>query len=414
MGAVEALRVAGVAAAVAFAATPARAHADEPVPAATAPVAAGEPIAIVDARNGDAPAHADERAALAESLRRDGLAPIEGALARALAGVDDTTDGALADAALAATRERFGALDCAGVRAQGQQAVQLLAGREAAGVDERARLQAAYTYLLLCADRDGARVAAQGFADRLRALGGSPAIPADVWARFPEIDAGSEYAHASVELADGRGGSVAGAEVWLDHRRVGRAPTTLRVATGEHVLALARGAERAAVNLQVTEPKPLTLSIALTSFAAAGGDVATQVRRWQAGAPVRPAEVAALLARAGARFAIVVEGDGHASLWAQASASEPADVIAEAELARPAALVDAARARLAAWARGPAVDVPLISGHDLDGAEAAPTRRRAAPWWVYVAIGGAAVAGGVTIWALDAGENRQRIELTFP
>ena len=29
-------------------------------------------------------------------------------------------------------------------------------------------------------------------------------------------------------------------------------------------------------------------------------------------------------------------------------------------------------------------------------------------------VGGAAVAGAVTIWALDAGENRQRIELTFP
>ena len=42
------------------------------------------------------------------------------------------------------------------------------------------------------------------------------------------------------------------------------------------------------------------------------------------------------------------------------------------------------------------------------------SRKQPAPWWVYAAIGGAAVAGAVTIWATSAGENRQRIELTFP
>ena len=37
-----------------------------------------------------------------------------------------------------------------------------------------------------------------------------------------------------------------------------------------------------------------------------------------------------------------------------------------------------------------------------------PTR-----WWVYAAIGGALAAGAVTIYALGAGDDTQRIELDF-
>jgi hypothetical protein len=380
--------------------------------AAPAPSGAGEPIAIVDAR-ADAGSRADERAALTAVLRADRLAPIADPRAAALAGASDTADGALADAALAEVRDRFGALDCAGVREPGQRAVQLLAGREAAGLDERVRLRAAWSYLLLCADRDGARVPAQGFADRLRALGGSAAIPAEVWARYPEIDAGSDVALTSLVIADPpAGGGVAGAAVWLDHRRVGTAPMTVPVTGGGHILAMARGSERVGLLLLIGEAGTITISVGLHDHAVADDGLAASVRRWQAGAPVRAPEVGVLLDRVGARFAIVLEGDRHATLWARASADEAADVIAEAEADRPAALATAVRERLAAWARGPAAGVPLLTEADLD--EIARPQRREAPWWVYLAIGGAAVAGGVTIWALDAGENRQRIELTFP
>ena len=385
--------------------------------AAGGPVAAAradEPIAIIDARAGEPALRAQSRADLALALRATpGLAPLaDEARALALAGDDDTADDTLADAALAATRERFGALDCAGVREPGQRAVQLLAGREAAGVDERVRLRAAWSYLLLCADREGARVPAQGFADRLRTLGGSPAIPADVWARYPEIDAGSELTLSELVI-DGAAGA-AGAEVWLDHRRIGVAPMKLSVASGGHVVAMARGAERVGLLILVGEPGTLTIAVGLTSYAAGDAALAGQVRRWQAGAPVRAPELAAVLEQAEARFAIVLEGDRRASVWARATSSEAPEVVIEGELDQPLVLTAAIRDRLAAWERGPDPDRPLITETDLEVAAASRSQRKQSPWWVYLAISGAAAAGAVTIWALDAGEHRQRIELTFP
>ena len=385
--------------------------------AAGGPVAAAradEPIAIIDARAGEPALRAQSRADLALALRATpGLAPLaDEARALPLAGDDDTADDTLADAALAATRERFGALDCAGVREPGQRAVQLLAGREAAGVDERVRLRAAWSYLLLCADREGARVPAQGFADRLRTLGGSPAIPADVWARYPEIDAGSELTLSELVI-DGAAGA-AGAEVWLDHRRIGVAPMKLSVASGGHVVAMARGSERVGLLVLVGEPGTLTIAVGLTSYAAGDAALAGQVRRWQAGAPVRAPELAAVLEQAEARFAIVLEGDRRASVWARATSSEAPEVVIEGELDQPLVLTAAIRDRLAAWERGPDPDRPLITETDLEVAAASRSQRKQSPWWVYLAISGAAAAGAVTIWALDAGEHRQRIELTFP
>lgn len=40
--------------------------------------------------------------------------------------------------------------------------------------------------------------------------------------------------------------------------------------------------------------------------------------------------------------------------------------------------------------------------------------REPARWWVYAVIGGALAAGAVTLYALEAGQDRQIIDLTFP
>lgn len=392
MGAVQVLRVAAVAAAL----TTAR------------PVAAGEPVAILDARTGEAGALATSRAALAAAVAADpALTPVT---EPAQLGDDQAIDGAMADQALAETRERFGALDCAGVREPGQRAVQLLAGREAAGEHERERLRTAWTYLLLCADRDGARVPAQGFADRLRALGGAPAVPAEVWERYPALDAGSELALSTWDLR-GQDGSLDGAEVWLDHRRVGKAPMTLLVSGGGHVLGLARGTERAGLVFLDAGGGSITLSIGLRDFASPYAATAATVRRWQAGAPVRAADVAAAVAPLDARIAIVLEGDSRATVWAVRAGGETAQ-LADGDATRPAELTAAIDAGLAGGGE-PAL---LTDADVVDDALARANRgsKRPTPWWVYAAIGGAAAAGAAAIWALDAGEDRQRIVLTFP
>lgn len=395
MGPVQVLRVAALTAAV--------------VAGVAGAARADEPVAVVDARAGDPAPHAASRVGLISALGAAGLLPLaDPAQALALTGDDDTTDGALADAALVDTRERFGALDCAGVREPGQRAVQLLAGREAAGVDERVRLRAAWSYLLLCADRDGARVLAHGFATRLRALGGSPAIPAEVWARYPEIDAGSELALTTLTIHGNDG-----AAVWVDHRRVGTAPLAVAVASGGHVVAMARGPERAGLVLLVGEAGPIAIDVALHSYASADGALAAQVRRWQAGAPVRPAELTAVLDALDLRFAVVLEGEQQASVWARSSATATPDIVFTGDLGQPAAIAGAIGGQVAAWARGPDPD-RLITEDDLDLTEVSRSHRKVTPWWVYAAIGGAAIGGAVTIWALDAGDNRQRIELTFP
>ena len=341
---------------------------------------ADEAIAIVDARSGDVAMRAAGRADLAIALRTiDGLAPVGGARAVALTGDDDTTDGAQAEAALVEVRDRFGALDCAGVREPGQRAVQLLAGREAAGLDEQVRLRAAWSYLLLCADRDGARGPAQGFADRLRTLGGAPAIPAEVWARYPEIDAGSELALTELVIkAPAMGVPVAGAAVWVDHRRVGVAPMTVMVASGGHVLALARGSDRVGLVLLVAGGT-IDVAVGLHAFASDDGGLATQVRRWQAGAPVRAAEVGALLTTIEARFAVVVEGDQRASVWARDGEAE-ATVVFAGELDQPLPIAHAIRDQRAAWTRGPDPDRPLITEDDLAVSAASRSPKQPAPW----------------------------------
>ncbi|MEO7729713.1 MAG: hypothetical protein ABIY55_01985, partial [Kofleriaceae bacterium] len=145
-----------------------------------------ERVAIIDLGPADA-----ARAQLEAAVSVAGLEPVSGdGVEEALAGHAVDRDASELAAAMASAQRAFGALACGDVTPAAQQAIGIAAARQAAGqpVPELAR---AWTYVLLCADRDGRLDTAHAAADQLRALGEARTsqVPAAVWAKYPEIDA---------------------------------------------------------------------------------------------------------------------------------------------------------------------------------------------------------------------------------
>ncbi len=365
-------------------------------------------VAIVDARL-PAPTRDGSRARFAAALAEvNGLTLVDGERALALAGEVADADAHLAATALAEARDGFGALDCGRARPAAEDAVRLLAARHAGGLDEAVRLRAAWTYVFLCADRDGDRSMAVAAADRLRALGGNPAVPADAWARYPEIDAATDRDIVELTVS----GPV-GAAVTIDHVAVGIAPLTRFVVAGKRVVAVASGTRRGAV-LATVHGRPLALEVAAVERAAAWRDVAGRVAAWQGAAPPSASEVTELMARVDVRFAIVLGERDAAALWARRPGERTATLVVDGALAEPLALAAGVMARVEAWTGGgPDPDRPLSGADDRLVREAARPREPAR-WWVYAVIGGALAAGAVTLYALEAGQDRQIIDLTFP
>src|SRR5262249_20709465 len=152
-----------------------------------------------------------------------------------------------------------------------RQAIGLAAARQAAGrpVPELAR---AWAYLLLCADRDGQLDAALAAAGQLRALRGSPDVPAAVGAEYPDIDvaAGRDLAELDIDA------DVAGAAIWIDFRPVGASPVHAVLPAGEHVIAAASGSRRGwAAGTAVRSQK--SLHVPMADAAGPWADVAQRV-----------------------------------------------------------------------------------------------------------------------------------------
>lgn len=353
--------------------------------AAAAPV-----VVVVDAR--PTPVAADA-AALRAAFAAAELAPLEGAAAEAWAGRADDDLGL--DAALAEAGDGYGQLDCGRARPWAETAALLAAARTAAGVDERARGNRAWSYLLLCADKDGDRPAARHAADRVRALGGSAAISADVWARYPEVDAAIDRDIVAITVT-----APAGAAVTLDDQPLGPAPATAYAHAGRHLVAAPGHATWITV-----QGKPLTVEVpALPPHDPAIAAIAVQVDEARSGVEVTRA--AAIAQAAAVELVAVLEADGRVALWQRRRAATTA-------LGRGTAadmVAAATRAYAAAHDRGPDLTLPLVR----EPPTAAKPTRDPTRWWVYAAIGGALVAGAAAIYAADAGDDHQRFELSFP
>lgn len=380
---------------------------------AARPVRADEAVIVIDLRPGDPAALGSSRADFLRDLKKVGGIAVkgDGALDGALGGAAAGGDDAEITAALDEARAAFGALDCAKARAAADRAIDLLAARQASGVDAAPSLRGAWAYVLLCADQAGDRVAAQTAADRLRVLGATTAeeagIPDKTWARYPEIDATTDRDIVALAVPE-----PVGATVFVDHVRAGPAPVTVYVPAGEHVVAGADGARRGATRVTVAG-KPVTVTLTLVERAAAHADLAATIAGWRDGAHPPTAEALGAVMRAlEVRFALILAGKETVQVWAMARGDR-----------RPRKIDDASRAdvmgigamildRAAAWdGNAPDPDVPLLRETDVERA------RRKGPedkWWIYAAIIGAVATGTAILYFQDAADDHQRIEIRWP
>jgi hypothetical protein len=413
MGAQQVLRAA---VALTFAA-PAVARADTGFSRKSAE-AKDERVIVVDLRPGDPQALAASRRELAEELSRmQGMTVVrETAVDAALAGGAVDLDAARVTDALADARTAFGALDCAKTTHAADRAIEDLAARQAAGLDDGPALRTAYTYVMLCADRTGDTDAALLAAGRLRRLGVTSGddigVSAGTWAKLPEVDSfGGELVAITVEA------DRDGAAVWIDHELAGTAPVTVHVPAGRHVIAAGAGGARDATRLVVAPPAQ-TVTLALADQRGAWSEIAGRVKAWRDGTATPDAEaLGGIMTTAKVRFAVVLAGARTAELWAMNADETRAKKLDTTSIDAPLELAAIITDKIASWdGRAPdpealLVETPEERARRYGERDKRTTRTR---WYVYASIAGAFLIGGVIIYANDSATDTQRIVITGP
>lgn len=350
------------------------------------------------------------RQQLADAAIAAGFDLVEG-IDAALAGKDVATDEAPLAAAMAAAAKSFGALACSDAVTAAKQAIGIAAARQAAGlaVPELAR---AWAYVLLCADREGQLDGAHVAATQLRALGGSPDVPAAVLAKYPSIDAIAGRDQIAIDIEAG----VPGAAIWVDFVQVGVSPVHVVVNAGEHVIAAASGTRRGwAAGTAIAAQKQVVIPMPDTS--GAQGELARRIAGWTT---VTPEELAWVLGRVHARVAVIRQRD-HVAVWGQSGHAAPPQALAQPGAVREAASVLAAAAqRVQAWnAHAPDPDRALLTEDNTQAPLRArlvddEDRNKPTKWWVYAAIAGAVAIGAGFVVLHDSASDRQRVELHYP
>jgi hypothetical protein len=356
------------------------------------------------------------RQKLAASVVAGGLEPVIGdGVEDALAGINSDRDALALAVAMADAKDKFGALACPEATAAAHTAIAIGAARQAAGLAVP-ELPRAWTYVLLCADRTGDASTAVLAASRIRALGGAPEVDPELLAKYPDIDALSNRDVIEIEITS----EVAGADVYVDFQRVGKAPLKLAIATGPHIMAAASGSRRGVVTGTVVRKQPV-VAIPLPDQAGPWSSLAARVASWQGKLP-KPKELAWVLREVDARVALVRHGDT-VEAWGHAGEGEPVRRLGNDDGVRKLAEADALVAliadRVQTWSdRAPDPDQPLLvetpaerraRGIGKKGEQEEPTR-----WWVYATIAGALLGGALVIYAHDTAEDTQRVELKYP
>jgi hypothetical protein len=367
-------------------------------------------VAIIDV----GPADESVRRQLAMAIVTAGLEPLAGdGVDDALAGIDRDRDAPLLAAALADAQQAFGALACAETLAAARTAIEIAAARQASGlaVPELGR---AWTYVLLCADRTGDTTAAMSAARHLRTLGGAADLDRSVLARYPEVDTLSN--REVIELAIDA--EVAGADIYVDFRRVGAAPVEVAVTAGSHVIAAGSGAQRGVLSGTVVKTQP-RVTVPMHDQRGRYRKLAERVRGWHGTLPP-PRELEAVMKEVGARVAIVRHGST-IEAWGHANRGEPVRRLGGDDgirtLDQAPALAALIADRIEGWTeRAPDPDQPLLvetrgADHLLRESQRGEDRTK---WWVYATVAGSVLAGALIIYAYESSEPTQRIELRYP
>jgi len=377
---------------------------------------ADEPVIVVDLRAGDATALTTSRKQL-----QDALAAIQGlevvrdaALDGALSGAAVDRDATRVDAALAQARTAFGALDCKQASAAADRAIDDLAARQAAGLDDGPALRAAYAYIVLCADQAGDLATEIRAGARLRALGVTAGddvgISAATWDKLPEIDAtGGEIVAVTVEA------DQPDATVWIDHVQVGAAPATAFLPAGEHVFAAGAGSgHRAGTRVAVAGTKQV-VALALVDQRGTWSELAGMVHAWRDHvSPPTNAGLAAIMKAAKVRFAIVLAGTRTAEIWGQGARDPVAKKIDAGLIDQPLELAAIITDKAGQWDGRAPGDVLLTETPEERAALYGRRKPDKAKWYVYASIAGAILVGGAVIYLNDAATDTQRIVIQGP
>jgi hypothetical protein len=252
-------------------------------------------------------------------------------------------------------------------------------------------------------------------AAQLRALGGSPDVPAAVLAKYPDVDVMIDRETLEVDVT-----SEPGAAIWIDFQRAGTAPLHVTLAAGRHVIAAALGTKRGWA-AGTTDRKQRVIAVALAETAGTWSDVARRVAGW-GGALPPPAELALVLGRVRARVALVRRGDTVVA-WGAIGRSEAPHALGgedgSAPVAEVARVLGAVADRVHGWNdHAPDPDRPLLVESDADRAqEAIGAREKRNPptkWWVYASIAGAVLAGAAIVYLHDSAQDVQHVELHYP
>lgn len=381
------------------------------VPASAAPgvTKTRERVAVFDLGPADSGAI---RRKLAGTVVAGGLEPVIGdGIEDALAGQSMETDGLQLEMMIGEAQRAFGALDCKAATTAAMASIGFAAARQAAGLDVP-ELARAWTYILLCADRTSDFDAAMLAATHLRAVGGSKDVPADVWAKYPEIDTLANKDMFPLEVTT----EVPGAEVWIDFRRAGTSPLKTFVAGGQHVIAAASGTKRGWA-AGAASKKQTSVAIPMPEQASAMTAIAKRVASWNGKIPP-PAELAAVLEQVKARVALIRHGQT-VEAWGRIGKSEAPRRLGgddgNGTLADGDRLVMLIRDRVETWNdRAPDPDQPLLVEDPKDRMRRKTKGEEPTRWWIYGVLIGAAAIGAGVIYAHDTQENTQRVELHYP